>query len=198
MNKLLHLFLAATIALSLVACGTDAPIEGTTDGGGTTASDGTTAPNETTAPAETSDSEKTVEPSKAVEYPITLEGGTTIVINSEAKATLDKLGAHIDYMEAPSCVHEGSDKIYTYDGYTVTVSPNGKGGEFVAEFSLTSDVVALDNGIYVGCTVAEIKKAYGEDYNESFGVIKYEKPGASISVIADGDTVTGITFSAAS
>jgi len=175
MKQIFALLLAASLALTMAACGS-----------GSTPAGNDTAVGESTPPAET-----------APEYSISLDNGNTIAINANAETTISALGAHIDFMEAPSCVHEGSDKVYTYDGYTVTTSPDAAGGQYVAELTLTSDVVALDNGLYIGCTLAEAKKAYGEDFTESFGVLKYELPGVTISVVADGDTVTGITFASA-
>lgn len=178
MKKLLAILLAAAvITASLTACG-----EGAASGADTTAGTEDPAADGVTA---------------AQTHAVTLDNGNTVVINDDADAVLGKLGAHLDLMEAPSCVHEGTDRVYTYDGYTVTTSPRADGTQYVAELSLTSDVVALDNGIYLGCTLAEVKKAFGDDFTESFGVLKYELPGVVISVVADGDTVTGLTFSSA-
>ena len=169
MKKLLALLLAASIAVTLAACGGESASTGDGSKSGT-------------------------EASAAAEHPITLDNGKTITINGDADAAIAALGAHIDLMEAPSCVHDGSDKVYTYDGYTVTTSPAADGSQYVAELSLTSDVVALDSGLYIGCTLAEAKKVFGEEGTESFGVVKYELDGMTVSIIADGDTVTGITF----
>lgn len=174
MKKILAFLLAASLALTMAACGGEAASTNDTAGGTDTAA-----------------------VSAAEPYAVALDNGKTVTINGEANAAIAALGTQLDFMEAPSCVHEGSDKVYTYDGYTVTTSPDGKGGEYVAELALTSDVVALDNGLYIGCALADVKKAYGEDFTESFGVYKYELAGATLSVIAEGDTVTGITFASA-
>ena len=176
MKKIPALLLAASLALTMAACGGEAAPAGndTAEGG---------------APG--------IEAEAAAEYPVTLDNGKTITINGAADAAISALGEHIDFMEAPSCVHDGNDKVYTYDGCTVTTSPDAGGNQYVAELSLISDVVALDNGLYIGCTLAEAKKAFGEEFTESFGVLKYELPGVTISVVAEGDTVTGITFASA-
>ena len=174
MKKILALLLAASMALTFASCGGEAA--GSKDAGNDTAAG---------------------EDAAAAAYDVALDNGKTITINGEADAAISALGAHIDLMEAPSCVHDGNDKVYTYDGYTVTTSPAADGSQYVAELALTSDVVALANGLYIGCTMAEVKKAYGEEFTESFGVYKYELPGVTLSIVADGDVVSGITFASA-
>ncbi len=182
MKKLLALFLASLLALSIASCGTEQPESNDTDN----SSNGTEDIGDDTTPV-VEDTYDT--------YLCTLDNGMTIEIGGAADDTIAKLGEHIDYMEAPSCVHEGSDKVYTYDGYTVTTSPAADGSEYVAELSLTSDVVALENGLMIGSMLSDMTNALGEDYEESFGVYKYSIEGAIISVLLDGDMVSAITVS---
>ncbi|MBE6613297.1 MAG: hypothetical protein E7632_12485, partial [Ruminococcaceae bacterium] len=153
MKKFLAILLAALMAFTMAACGGAASDD--TDAAG---NDAASAQNHATCT-------------------VTLDSGAVIVIGGAANDTVSKLGDHIDYMEAPSCVHEGSDKVYTYDGYTVTTSPDAAGNEYVAELALTSDVVALDNGVYIGCTLDEVKAAFGDSFEESFGVCKFTLDG---------------------
>ena len=134
---------------------------------------------------------------KAAVYTVTLDSGAVIKIGDDADPVISALGTHLDLMEAPSCVHEGTDRVYMYDGYTVTTSPRADGSQYVAEITLTSDVVALDNGVYIGCSVDELTAAFGDDYKDSFGVYTYTLEGATVSAVIDGDAVSALTISSA-
>ena len=87
MKKIPALLLAASLALTMAACGGEAAPAGndTAEGG---------------APG--------IEAEAAAEYPVTLDNGKTITINGAADAAISALGEHIDFMEAPSCVHDGN------------------------------------------------------------------------------------------
>ena len=101
-------------------------------------------------------------------------------------------------MEAPSCVHEGFDRVYTYAGlYTVLTSPDASGAEYIAEISLLSDLVALDvSGTYlmIGSAESDIKAAFGDPAEDAFGVQKYNLDGANLTVTVDGGVVSGFVM----
>ncbi|MBQ8508872.1 MAG: hypothetical protein IJ493_03095 [Clostridia bacterium] len=192
MKKLAILLLALTMTLAAcggepVQSGSDTPsagADGTTASG--TLSDDTAA--DTTA--KPSGDDKTA---ALAAYECKLDSGVTITIGGVSADVLAPLGDHIDYMEAPSCVRDGTDKVYTYDGFTVTSSPRADGSECISEMSLTSDAVAFENGLTIGVSGDDVTAALGEDFTEQFGVRKYAVDGVTISVILDGDAVTGVS-----
>ena len=53
------------------------------------------------------------------------ENNVKITPNLEAKPVIEALGEPLEYIESPSCVFEGMDKTYKYNGFvidTVTLS----------------------------------------------------------------------------
>ncbi|MCR5521271.1 MAG: SGNH/GDSL hydrolase family protein [Lachnospiraceae bacterium] len=72
-----------------------------------------------------------------------------------------QLGEPINYFEAKSCVFEGIDRMYTYPGIEVDVSPDGSGSECISSIYLTDDSVETPEGAYIGCPQSLIEKLYG-------------------------------------
>ncbi len=109
------------------------------------------------------------------------------------KVTLGKrmpdLGDYLNYAEATSCIHPGMDKIYTFDGFTVTTSPDANGNDLVSEVALLSDAAVLKNGIKIGCDKSAVTSVYGDGYTEDFGVMRYESNGTVISAVLDENSV---------
>jgi len=122
-------------------------------------------------------------------YTCVLSDGTVLYIGGAADRTLSGLGEAAEILEAPSCIHEGTDCIYTYDGYTLITSPDGTGGQILYEFSLLSDAAALQDGLTIGSDKAAVEDAFGTDYTEQFGVLRYALEGADVSVVLDPDNM---------
>ncbi len=177
MMKKVWILLLAVLMLTAVACG-----DGNTaqTGGDETLGNGTDGP------------------SAAEGYICRMEDGKTVQLGAKASDAIAALGEHTDYMEAPSCVHEGFDKVYTYAGaYTVTTSPDANGNEYVAEVSLISDAVGLTVGsavLYIGSTEVELTSAFGAPMENNFGVQKYAVAGANITAVVDGGVITALTL----
>ncbi len=144
----------------------------------------------------TTDSAQDTRPPVAAEaYLCELDNGLSVRMGAEASAAIAALGDCIDYAEAPSCVHEGFDKVYTYNGFTVSTSPDANGREYVSEFSIQSDAVAFFNGVTIGSFADDVTEAFGADFEEQFGVRKYQLQNAVLTLAFDGDTVTAIAVS---
>ncbi len=188
MKKLILKAVILALALTLASCGE--PADKNVDSG---AAD--TAGNiESVGTEDTADS--TTEKDGAEGYTVlTLEGGITVTVGGTDEI-LAVLGEPVSYMEAPSCVHEGFDKVYTFDGFCITTSPDANKTQYIAELSLISDTAAFEGGLTIGSDVSAAEDIFGEKFTEEFGVRKYSLPGAVASVIVDGDVVGGITVSA--
>ncbi len=176
MKKLFLLFICALLTFTVAACGGDGHADDT---------DVNTDAPETEA--------KTAEG-----YICRFDDGTAVKLGAKESDVLPALGEHSDYMEAPSCIHEGFDRVYTYAGaYTVMTSPNANGENYVAEVSLISDAKAMDvggNQLYIGCSEAMLQAALGEPAEDNFGVRKYHLDGADVTVTVDNGAVTAVTF----
>ncbi|MBQ3528572.1 MAG: hypothetical protein IJA52_08485 [Clostridia bacterium] len=169
MKKILSIVLLFALVAMLISCGNT-----NNDKNDKVDSPDTTAANEN---ADTTEKEE--ESNEA--FVCKLSGGYEIVIGE----ALPDLGDYIDCSEAPSCIHEGMDRVYTYDGYSVTTSPDGKGNDNVSEVSILSDSVLMNDTITIGVSKDTVVSALGEDYTEAFGVMTYEVMNATVSVILD-------------
>lgn len=153
---------------------------------------------ETAVPAETEAKAAETAPKGEDRYICELDNGMAIELGASAEGVLSSLGAPQNVAEAPSCVHEGMDRIYSFNGFSVTTSPDGKGTDRVSEVALTSDAVLLKNGISIGSPLDAVKAAFGENYTEQFGVLQYITDTVKISIVLDDDScVSSLVITAA-
>lgn len=202
MKKTLALLLLAALTASMLSCGNDSPTSDTTDSVSgtpdTAVTEAAVIDGETAAVTE-AQTEAPAQNTPAVDgYTCVFDNGISVKLGSPAADALAVLGDYSDMMEAPSCVHEGFDRVYTYAGlYTVLTSPDASGAEYIAEISLLSDLVALDvSGTYlmIGSAESDIKAAFGDPAEDAFGVQKYNLDGANLTVTVDGGVVSGFVM----
>lgn len=202
MKKTLALLLLAALTASMLSCGNDSTTPDTTDSisgtPDTAVTEAAVIDGETAAVTE-AQTEAPAQNTPAVDgYTCVFDNGISIKLGSPAADALAVLGDYSDMMEAPSCVHEGFDRVYTYAGlYTVLTSPDASGAEYIAEISLLSDLVALDvSGTYlmIGSAESDIKAAFGDPAEDAFGVQKYNLDGANLTVTVDGGVVSGFVM----
>ena len=202
MKKTLSLLLLAALTASMLSCGNDSTTSDTTDsisGTPDTAVTEAAVIGDETATVTEVQTEAPAQNTPAVDgYTCVFDNGISVKLGSPAADALAVLGDYSDMMEAPSCVHEGFDRVYTYAGlYTVLTSPDASGAEYIAEISLLSDLVALDvSGTYlmIGSAESDIKAAFGDPAEDAFGVQKYNLDGANLTVTVDGGVVSGFVM----
>lgn len=185
MKKLIPLILILAL---LTSCGaqpgtqdipqtTDPQVESTAPTGETTEGAAGTLPADTQTPV--------VDAPVNAAYDVELDCGVKLTIGNDAATELkkltDKLGEATDFMEAPSCVHPGNDKVYTFEGFTVTSSPDADGNEYLGEITFTSDAVGFASGIMIGSSDADVTAEFGDDFEEKFGVRTYSTNGVKIT-----------------
>ena len=180
MNKLTAALLA--VLLLLTACAVPAA---DTPAGGTTAAplSASTAPAaETTAAADNDPAE-----GFALNYRgVRLMPGAAADVQS-------LLGDPDDKLEAPSCVHEGNDTLYYYEGVEIVTSPSGE-GETVYSLAVTGEDIPTEEGLTVGMSAEDALRLYGEG-EEAFGQYVFVRGATSLKIMTDADgTVTSITY----
>lgn len=174
------------ISAVLVSCGGDngdPAVTGTTTDTASVTDSGTDAVTESETAADETETDSFV---------CELDNGVTVILGGD----LPDLGDPVNYAEAASCVHPGMDKVYTYDGFTVTTSPDADGNDFVSEVSLISDKVSLNGGIKLGAAKDTVISVLGDDYTEQFGVMTYHRNDVTLSVVLD-DNSNVLSFTAA-
>ena len=202
MKKTLSLLLLAALTASMLSCSNDSTTPDTTDsvsGTPDTAVTEAAVIGDETAAVTEAQTEAPAQNTPAVDgYTCVFDNGISVKLGSPAADALAVLGDYSDMMEAPSCVHEGFDRVYTYAGlYTVLTSPDASGAEYIAEISLLSDLVALDvSGTYlmIGSAESDIKAAFGDPAEDAFGVHKYNLDGANLTVTVDDGVVSGFVM----
>lgn len=173
MRKILSLILALTMVLALAACGGDQPAETTAPSG-----DQVQTPVDPAAPG----------------YTFRV-GDTEIVMTANAAPVLEALGEPKSYTEEASCAFTGLDKTYFYGSYYLTTYPMGE-EDFIYSLWLVDDSLSTPEGIYIGCSKADVEAAYGtEGFNGSNAYVM-TKGVSTLTIILDGDTVSSIQYDA--
>ncbi|MCR5431068.1 MAG: hypothetical protein K6E95_00775 [Lachnospiraceae bacterium] len=169
--------------------------------------------NNETQPSAPSDSK---ENSETDAYVFEYKGSSLVPGMKWDEKIRNELGEPISYFEAKSCVFEGIDRMYTYPGFEVDVSPDGSGGEAVSSVYLLDDSITTPEGAYIGCSGNMIETLYGEDEtgkddeapdenaNPEFGgtaddtndrSLSYVKGGIKLKFIIKDNAVVSICYS---
>ena len=162
-NRFLILLAALLAVLALFACGdTPAVVEG----------------ENSTTPAQTTAAPQPTEPPAV--YGLTV-GESLLYPGADPADLLPALGEPIDRLEAPSCVHDGMDRVYYYAGYEINTNPTADGGEVIVSIYLSDDSITTDEGLRIGDSAEKITQLYGEVTPEG-GVYVYTKTDRGVSV----------------
>ncbi len=121
--------------------------------------------------------------------------GTSIIVNTDVEPVLKELGEPLDYFEAESCAFQGLDKTYYYNGFELTTYPNSE-DDYISSIYFQDDSVSTSEGIYIGSSVDDVLKAYGEDYSGGENAYIYTKGDTSLTIITQDDEVISITYQA--
>ncbi|MCR5681573.1 MAG: hypothetical protein K6G29_03900 [Clostridiales bacterium] len=133
-------------------------------------------------------------------YTVKLDNGVSITLGAVADDTLAALGEPSDVMEAPSCIHTGTDRVYTYSGrLTLTTQPDAAGRDRITEITFLSDAVAMtENGtsVMIGSDASAADAAFGEPYESSGGISRYFADrvlSGIVNVTVDGGEITALS-----
>ena len=122
-------------------------------------------------------------------------GDVTITMNAPAAELVEALGEPINYFENPSCAFQGTDRIYTYDGFQITTYPLND-TDYISSVMLTSDAVSTAEGLEIGGSKEDMIAAYGEDYAEETGQFTYTKGDSQLVILIENDLITSIEYQA--
>ena len=102
--------------------------------------------------------------------PMSMEKDMGISINGQwfpiwqdSEKLLQALGEDFEMWSAPSCVFEGEDKEFAFDGCSVYTNPDGD-RDIWYSILLENDEFSTARGIRVGSALDEIISAYGDRY----------------------------------
>ena len=102
-------------------------------------------------------------------------GGKAYPVRVDSAEVLGVLGTDCEKDETISCVYDGMDKTFTYDGIIVSTVPvDGK--DIIEMFTIKSSEYTTTRNITVGATREEVIAAYGENYWDD-GYVTYTESG---------------------
>ena len=184
-KKLLATLLALSLCLALLAgCGGDN--SGQTGNGGNASGD----QSQNSGDADSGDSGNGAQEASAFVF---TSDGVEIKMNAEADPIVEALGEPVSSYEAPSCAFQGTDYIYTYDGFQINTYPLND-VNYVSSVVLISDAVSTPEGLEIGGTMEDMVAAYGEDYTEEYGMYTYTRGDSQLAVLIGDGAITSIEY----
>ena len=123
--------------------------------------------------------------------------GVKVYIGDYIENILAETGTPTDYYESESCTSDGMMKTYCYGGgLEISSYAKTETDEYrIFMVNLMDDVNSTAEGLYIGQTVDDMIRIYGNEYEEIFGSYKYIKNGTGLSFDVDGDIITAISYS---
>ena len=110
--------------------------------------------------------------------------GKVIALDQNMADVKKAIGEELSCETAPSCMYEGEDKTFLYDGFQILTYPNGE-EDFVASIDILSDKVEIASGVKVGDTVETAKEKMQEgelSETEFFLTYNYDDHGLTFHI----------------
>ena len=106
--------------------------------------------------------------------------GKTYHVRVDSADVLAALGDDREEDQSISCVYDGYDKTFTYDGIVVSTVPvDGK--DVIEMFTITGPAYTTTRNITVGATRDEVISAYGDKYFDD-GYLTYTESGTDADI----------------
>lgn len=109
------------------------------------------------------------------------------LIPGEVTDVVALLGEPEEQYEAPSCVHDGNDIVYSYSHFEVTTSPSAE-GDYISSITVYAESVKLEEGIGLGDNIADVI-AICPDYTESFGRYTFTRKNTTLILMTDDNGI---------
>lgn len=186
-----YTFAALIAVLALTAC-SKSPADSDT----TKAPAATNAQTTVATTAATTVTETTAEKDTPAGYLFSPADNVRLSIYAQAGELLKALGEPLSCLEAASCAFQGTDHIYNFGAYEITTYEKGS-REYIYDIYLLDDSVMTAEGIYIGCSKADMEAAYGTNYEETTGACTYQKDGMTLQFIIENSMITAIRYNGA-
>ena len=122
-------------------------------------------------------------------------GDIEIKLGGDMADVLSALGDPVDYDESTSCAFDGLDKVYKYNGFEIKTYPD-KDKDYVLSITILNDTVETLEGITIGSSEADIKKAYGDDFEAIGDGMIYTKGKTKLQIIVRNGAATSVKYEA--
>ena len=132
-------------------------------------------------------------------YAFRLDNGIESRLGAVADEFIAALGTPSDVMEAPSCVRDGTDRVYEYAGrLTVSTEPDAAGRDRLTQIVFQTDAIALESDtgllLMIGSDIADADAFFGEPCTVDAGLREYIPEGGFARVTEADGVVTGIVL----
>lgn len=125
-------------------------------------------------------------------YSFKVDNGN-ISVNMSLENMLKLSGEYKNYIEIPSCLYNGYDMIYVYNGYEVTIN-EVKGQKYVTKIVIIDDTVTTTEGLAIGDAYRKIEELYGNNYELDKGIYKYFDSKTYLCIGVSAEEVVSIEY----
>ncbi len=178
MKKLLTVFLALMLIISLAACAEEPA--GTTPSGG----------SETIPPTQGGTDTTPVAPGEA--YTFTY-GDLKMAVNALAEPYITALGEPMSFTSEESCAFDGEDKTYYYGSFYLQTYPMDQVDRVYCLW-LVDDTVSTEEGIYIGSTQEQVENAYGAQWYNGSNAFNILTGDCNLLILLENGVVTSIQY----
>ena len=119
--------------------------------------------------------------------------GTKIALHAPAAEVIAALGEPKSYSESTSCAFDGLDKTYEYDSFYLQTYPLD-GTDYVYSFWFKDDLIANDEGLSIGATLADVQACYSGEYYNGTNAYQIKKGSGMLTILLEDDAVTSIQY----
>ena len=196
MKKIASVILVMVMAASMAACSDSKKVESTTSTGGAETTAAVTDGEAGTTDGETVEANGTVEVSMDITDNFVFKyKETEIRLGDKPDAVIAALGDAKNTLDVPSCAHDGTDHVYTYDNIVVTVySPADGSGDYISDVRVISDLVATPEGLEIGMDITRSRELYGEADKATDKQWFYKRGTSEMIVTFQNDKVVEIEY----
>lgn len=196
MKKIASVVLVMVMAAAMAACSDSKKVESTKSTGGETTTTASTDGEAGPTDAESDQAEGTVEVSMDISDNFVFKyKETEIRLGDKPDAVMAALGDAKNTLDVPSCAHDGTDHVYTYDNIVVTVySPADGSGDYISDVRVISDLVATPEGLEIGMDIMRAREIYGEADKTTDKQWFYKRGTSEMIVTVQNDKVVEIEY----
>ena len=178
MRKMIAIMLVLMMAVSLVACGSEAELNEDL------------VITRATEAAKEEQAEVNDAAASDVVYSFTAEGVELIPGADFDPAVLPEASS---VYEVPSCAIEGTDNVYNYEAFEITAYDDGT-GEVIYSIYIIDPNTTTSEGLALGDSLARMQELYGNNYVQNGTAYEYSGNTTMLSIIVQNDVVNSIEY----
>ena len=118
-----------------------------------------------------------------------------ILLGGDPDAVIGKLGDAKSVLDVPSCAHDGTDRVYTYNNFTLSVyTATGSDKGYISDVLLISDLIGTPEGLEIGMDVEKARELYGDADKETDTTWIYKRGTSQLMLTLNGTKIISIEY----